>query len=257
MNLPSDVLLLHLLQCFKRNPFSQFLVLYKGAFSRFCQPALTYLDEGLHQLPGRVQQCPSEWREAESRGAQQEVERRPQQQHGQQVPVEEQAVPAAACKHQPGAVGVQQPQKAQDPALVDQLDVIDVPDGGPAVSRLPLPLGLQHFSQPGQGESQQQKSQRGIQVLQRLGTLQALGHCDAGTCSAQDRDEDRDVDGGWGGHLQAEAQDDGQDRQKRQNQAVEARRRPAGLGPRTQHAVTAEAERRDQQSLTQPPAVRL
>lgn len=138
---------------------------------------LQHLEEGLHQLPGRVQQRTSEWREAESRGAQQEVERRPQQQHSQEVPVEEQAVPAAASKHQPGAVWVQQPQKAQDPALVDQLDVVDVPDGGPGVGRLLLALCLPHFSQPGQGKSEEQKSQRCVQVLQRLGALQALGNC--------------------------------------------------------------------------------
>lgn len=139
---------------------------------------LQNLDEGLHQLPAAVQQRASKWREAESGGGKQEVEHRPQQQHGQQVPVEEQAVPAAASKHQPGAVWVQKPQKAQDAALVHQLDVVDVPDGGTGVGRLLLlALCLQHFSQPGQGKSQEEKSQRCIQELQRLGAFQALGDC--------------------------------------------------------------------------------
>lgn len=91
--------------------------------------------------------------------------------------MEEQAVPAATSQHQPGAVWVQQPQKAQDPALVDQLDVVDVPDGGLGVVRLLLTLCLPYFSQPGQGESEEQKSQGCIQVLQRLGTFQTLGNC--------------------------------------------------------------------------------
>lgn len=35
--------------------------------------ALQNLEEGLHQLPGRVQQRASQWREAESRRNEQEV----------------------------------------------------------------------------------------------------------------------------------------------------------------------------------------
>lgn len=64
------------------------------------------------------------------------------------------------------------------------------------------------------------------------------------------------MDGRRGGHLQAEAQDYGQDGQDRQNQVVEAWRRPAGLGPHGQHTVATEAEGRDQQPLAQPPTVR-
>lgn len=138
---------------------------YVGIVLSSVPVGLQNLEEGLHLLPCRVQQRASEWREAESRGGEQELEGRPQEQHGQQVPVEEQAVPAAVSNHQPGAVWVQKPQKAQDAALVHQLDVVNVPDGGLGVGRLLLALCLQHFSQPGQGKSQEQKSQRCIQEV--------------------------------------------------------------------------------------------
>lgn len=63
--------------------------------------------------------------------------------------MEEQAVPAAVTQHLPGTIRVQQPQKAQYPALVDQLGVVDVKNRGLGFSRL-VSLSLGDFSEPSQ-----------------------------------------------------------------------------------------------------------
>lgn len=61
--------------------------------------------------------------------------------------MEEEAVPAAVAQHLPGIVWVQQPQEAQRPALVDQLGVVDVKNGGLSFRRL-VALSFSDFSQP-------------------------------------------------------------------------------------------------------------
>ena len=108
---------------------------------------LQKVDERLHHLPRRVQHRSSQRRDTESRYADQEVQYHPQKEDGEQVSVEEQGAPAAVTQHLPGTVRVQQPQEAQHPALVDQLGVVDVKNGGLGVSGLAA-LGLRHFSQP-------------------------------------------------------------------------------------------------------------
>lgn len=108
---------------------------------------LQKVEERLHHLPRRVQHCSGQRRGTQGRYADQEVQYHPQQEDGEQVSVEEQGAPAAVTQHLPGIVRVQQPQEAQHPALVDQLGVVDVKNGGLGVSGLAA-LSLRHFSQP-------------------------------------------------------------------------------------------------------------
>lgn len=114
--------------------------------------------------------------DAQSQDTNREVQKHPQQENGQQITKEEQAVPAAPTQHLPGTVRVEEPQEAQHPALVHQVGVVDIKNGAFGVRRV-LALSFGHFSQPSQRETVEDYRQRCIHVLQRFNAGHTVRDC--------------------------------------------------------------------------------